>query len=107
MKFRLSETGPPADLDTLVDTRLLVQANSGGGKSWCIRRLLERLPEGEAKILRVLIDAYPREVDRSAIDEATKYKRSSRDTYLQRLGARRLVVPAGNGAVKASEGLFG
>lgn len=30
------------DLSTLIDTRLLIQANSGGGKSWLIRRLLEQ-----------------------------------------------------------------
>src|ERR1700686_1347554 len=30
------------DLPTLLDTRLLVQANSGGGKSWLLRRLLEQ-----------------------------------------------------------------
>ncbi len=29
------------DLTVLVDTRLLVQANSGGGKSHTLRRLLE------------------------------------------------------------------
>ena len=30
------------NLPTLIDTRLLIQANSGGGKSWLIRRLLEQ-----------------------------------------------------------------
>ena len=30
------------DLDRLVETRLLIQANSGAGKSWTIRRLLEQ-----------------------------------------------------------------
>jgi hypothetical protein len=30
------------DLVTLIETRLVVQANSGGGKSWAIRRLLEQ-----------------------------------------------------------------
>jgi hypothetical protein len=30
------------DLDVLVDTRLLIQANSGGGKSRTIRRILEQ-----------------------------------------------------------------
>lgn len=34
--------GLPCDLDLLVDTRLLIQANSGGGKSWLLRRLLEQ-----------------------------------------------------------------
>src|SRR5258708_7920166 len=31
------------DLKTLLRTRLLLQANSGGGKSWGIRRLVEQL----------------------------------------------------------------
>ena len=30
------------DLDSLLNTRLLVQANSGGGKSWLLRRILEQ-----------------------------------------------------------------
>ena len=30
------------DLTTLIETRLVVQANSGGGKTWAIRRILER-----------------------------------------------------------------
>lgn len=50
------------DLDVLLRTRLLVQANSGGGKSWLLRRLAEQLfgkvpvwiidPEGEFATLR-------------------------------------------------------
>lgn len=32
----------PLDLDRLVETRMLVQANSGGGKSWALRRILEQ-----------------------------------------------------------------
>ena len=30
------------DVDRLVETRMLLQANSGAGKSWAIRRLLEQ-----------------------------------------------------------------
>src|SRR5258706_6422209 len=30
------------DLPKLVDTRLLIQANSGGGKSWLLRLIAER-----------------------------------------------------------------
>lgn len=41
------------DLDTLIDTRLLVQANSGGGKSWLIRRLLE---QSHGKVQQIVID---------------------------------------------------
>ena len=32
----------PIDLPTLIDSRLLGQANSGGGKSWLLRRILEQ-----------------------------------------------------------------
>src|SRR5690242_16164690 len=32
----------PIHLDRLIETRLLLTANSGGGKSWAIRRLLEQ-----------------------------------------------------------------
>lgn len=54
------------DLSTLIDTRLLIQANSGGGKSRTIRRLLEQThghvqhlvidPEGEFASLRERFD---------------------------------------------------
>lgn len=54
------------NLATLIDTRLLVQANSGGGKSWCLRRLLEQThgqvqhlvldPDGEFASLRERFD---------------------------------------------------
>src|ERR1039458_130369 len=50
------------DLEILLRTRLLIQANSGGGKSWLLRRLAEQLfekvpviiidPEGEFATLR-------------------------------------------------------
>lgn len=50
------------DLEILLRTRLLIQANSGGGKSWLLRRLAEQLsgqsqvliidPEGEFSTLR-------------------------------------------------------
>lgn len=45
--------GPALDLATLIDTRLLVQANSGGGKSWLIRRLLE---QSHGKVQQIIID---------------------------------------------------
>lgn len=68
---------------------------------------LARLKGGEATILAYLMGLYPESVDRNAIDEHTEYKRSSRDAYLQRLIARKLVISVGRGAVKASEALFG
>lgn len=56
----------PIDLPKLLETRLLVQAQSGGGKSWALRRLLEQTasgvqqlvidPEGEFSTLREHFD---------------------------------------------------
>lgn len=66
---------------------------------------LGRLPEGERKILQVLIGAYPNGVSRAEIDNATGYKRSSRDAYLKRMKAKRLWTPDG-GKIRASEALF-
>src|SRR5947209_4758261 len=51
-RIYLNET-TPIDLPTLIDTRLLVQANSGGGKSWLIRRLLE---QSHGKVQQIVID---------------------------------------------------
>lgn len=64
---------------------------------------LDRLPEGEAKILRILLEVqvwFAREY----ISERTGYKRSTRDAYIQRLGVRRLVEVSSAG-VRAVEGL--
>jgi len=41
------------DLQSLVNTRLLVQANSGGGKSWLLRRILEK---SHNQIQQIIID---------------------------------------------------
>jgi hypothetical protein len=67
--------------------------------------VLGRLPEGERRILECLIAHYPNAVERQQIDNATSYQRSSRDAYLQRLGARELVETRGR-EVKASDNLF-
>lgn len=40
------------DLETLLKTRLLIQANSGGGKSWLLRRLAEEL-FGKVQVLLI------------------------------------------------------
>ena len=68
---------------------------------------LARLPEGERRILEVPIDQHPEPVDRDALEAATGYKRSTRDTYVQRLSARKLVGTSGRGVVLASGTLFG
>ena len=64
-----------------------------------------RLPGGEKKLFEVIINAYPDAVDRQQLDEATGYKRSSRDTFLHRLRNRQLIEVHGT-AVRASERLF-
>src|SRR3990167_5893163 len=56
----------PIDLQRLVETRMLLTANSGAGKSWALRRLLEQThgkiqqlvidPEGEFYTLRERFD---------------------------------------------------
>lgn len=68
---------------------------------------LARLPQGERVILEALMAAHPEAVDRDDLETSTGYKRSSRDAYLQRLGAKELVVEAGRGLVRASDDLFG
>jgi hypothetical protein len=74
------------------------------------QRLVEywraRLPEGERKTLDVLLDASGAAVARERIDDATGYKRSSRDAYLVRLKARGLVEFVGPGTVRVSEELL-
>jgi len=41
------------DLKNLIATRLLIQANSGGGKSWLLRRLLE---QSHGKVQQIVLD---------------------------------------------------
>jgi mRNA-degrading endonuclease RelE of RelBE toxin-antitoxin system len=66
----------------------------------------KELSVGERRILDEIVDAYPNAIDKEDIDTATGYKRSSRDTYLQRLRSRRLIVDGGGGQVRAAEELF-
>lgn len=66
---------------------------------------LGRLPEGERRVLQAVLSVYPESITREAISGATQYARSSRDTYLQRLSARRL-VDFERGEVRASATLF-
>lgn len=69
------------------------------------RHWMETLPEGESRILGVLINAYPNGVDREQISDITGYKRSSRDAYIQRMRAKQ-VIEIENGVIKASSQLF-
>lgn len=67
---------------------------------------MQRLPEGERRILEILARAYPNAVDRERLSDDTGYARSSRDAYVQRLSARKLVESIGRGEVRASGALF-
>ncbi len=42
-----------ADLNHLVESRFMIQANSGGGKSWAIRRFLE---QSHGKVQHIILD---------------------------------------------------
>src|SRR5690242_20155422 len=65
-KIVIGTKGEGFDLDLLLSTRLLIQANSGGGKSYAIRKIVEQLygkvqiiiidPEGEFSSLRDELD---------------------------------------------------
>jgi hypothetical protein len=68
---------------------------------------INRLPDGERKILNALADVYPESMSREALGGMTGYARSSRDTYLQRLRARKLIDLVDGGDVRAAEVLFG
>ena len=60
------------------------------------------LPDGEARIFAVVVEAWPGWVEREAI--AVGLKKSSRDVYLRRLAARELIA-AERGGVKAADHL--
>lgn len=52
MNLKLNNT-QSIDLEKLIDSKLLIQANSGGGKSWAIRRLLE---QSHGKVQQIILD---------------------------------------------------
>lgn len=66
---------------------------------------MSELPDGEKRVLKLLIAEAGVPVAGEKIDEATGYKRSSRNQYLQRLRSRGLVEKVGS-EVKAAPSLF-
>lgn len=68
---------------------------------------LAKLPQGERRVLEVAIQAHPGDVERAAVDDATGYRKSSRDLYIQKLAARRLIDTTARGRIRASDDLFG
>lgn len=67
--------------------------------------LMQTLPEGEKRVLRVLLEGYPEPVSYEEIEAVTGYKTTSRRVYLQKLSARKLVI-TGQGSATASSNLF-
>lgn len=67
---------------------------------------LNRLPEGEAKILQILVAFHPHEIERETLSEKSGYLRSTRDAYLKRLAAKELLGNASAGHARASDNLF-
>lgn len=64
-----------------------------------------RLPKGEREILEVVVRVYPNAAGGEWISEITGYKKSSRDAYLARLAARKLIERT-RGGITASRLLF-
>jgi hypothetical protein len=65
-----------------------------------------RLPQGERKIFDAAVAEYPDPISREVLDHVTGFKKSSRDTYIHRLNARRLIDTSNRGEIKASVILF-
>ena len=65
-----------------------------------------KLPQGEKKIFEFLLPHKTNPVDRESITDATGYQRSTRDAYIMRMGAKKLVEQAGPGQVKLASFLF-
>jgi hypothetical protein len=65
-----------------------------------------RLPAGELKILEILVGRHPDAVPREELDEPSGFAVRTRNDYLSRLIARRLVTNEAGGMVRASDNLF-
>jgi hypothetical protein len=63
---------------------------------------LRRLPDGEKKLLEILLE-HSEGVDREALTEATGYKRSTRDAYLARMAAKKIIDSTRNGVKAVGE----
>lgn len=70
-------------------------------------QMLESLPEGESLVLDVVSRSYPEGLTRDQITTATGYKKATRNAYIGRLAAKKLVDASRGGVVIASKHLFG
>jgi len=68
---------------------------------------MNRLPLGEKALLEVLCESgAPTQIHRDVLTERTGYKRSTRDAYLKRMFAKRIITLDGPGFISASVELF-
>jgi DNA helicase HerA-like ATPase len=92
----LSGTGLP----TLVDTRLLTQANLGGGKSWLLRLIVERAEiqtivmdsEGEAESTETVISLMSQSLKRGYAGVIATQQRLSKLHKDAAAGANNVVI---------------
>lgn len=53
MKIKIFESNKEIDLEKLIDSRMLICANAGAGKSYCVRKILE---ESNNKVMSIVLD---------------------------------------------------
>ncbi len=98
----LIERGPD---DTLKATKAGERAAAGAARlpegTALLEHWLSEMAGGEREILVAIAKHAPRFVTRDALSAETQYKKSSRDTYIQRLAARNL-IKIGPGVVRLS-----
>jgi DNA-binding MarR family transcriptional regulator len=66
----------------------------------------QRLPQGEAAVLKVICEAWPEEIHGSKISEVTGYTQPTRDKYITNLSGKTIVDRVRPGFVKANPQLF-
>ena len=97
------------DLDVLLATRLLIQASSGAGKSWAIRRIVEQAfsHDGARRMLQALVDAKGRPMNHDFLAQSVGMTRSGTySTYLSDLRRARLIETSGGSVSANKETLF-
>jgi hypothetical protein len=67
---------------------------------------LDRLPEGERRVLAYVASFYPHPCSSDQITRATSYKKTTRDLYVRKLKSRKLIEKVGKSHVQAAAMLF-
>lgn len=66
----------------------------------------QKLPIGERSIWTEAMECYPESISREVLGERTGFKRSTRDAYISRLAARKVIEVTGPGEIRASKIFF-